>query len=279
MQGEVYSMDDGTLLLQVRPDTYQAVQRRTAKLSDNAKIKAIINDTSIAQEIKDDILKRTEQQVGNNLATVDLYTPVSSNPTGTVTPMTTYDRFYTYKDTKGRTWNMKDTVIYYTSMESNWCDYVKTFNAGDISNGARDFCIGMAGGLKYVSIFASGVSIWQNLMTATGCKTYYGGKGDALQFNITYDVTNKWVFVDLTGDGGWATGACLERVYQKTIEWYTYLFTDKGGSSTSPKITYNQTYVSPYFDNPSAIAVQYAGSTGYTDWCYTFEVGATTFIY
>jgi hypothetical protein len=279
-QGQVYSLNDGTLLYQVRPDTYEVVQRHTSKLNDKDKINTIMNDSSISQEVKDDILKKSQQQAGNNLATVDLYTPVSSNTTAnTVTPMNTSDRYYTYTDSKGRKWNMKDTIVYYTNLESNWCDYVLGANPGTVSAGTRDFSVTMLGLIKYVNIFTTGLSIWQNLMTATGCKTYYGGTSDKLQFNITYDVINKWTFVDMTGSGGWATGACTEYVYKKTIEWYTYLFTDSGGSSTSPTVTYNQTFMSPYFNDPAAIAVQYAGSTGYTDWNYKFHVGNTYYVY
>ena len=46
LQGQVYSLDDGTLLLQTSPDSYETVQRYTARLSDDNQMNAIMNEPS-----------------------------------------------------------------------------------------------------------------------------------------------------------------------------------------------------------------------------------------
>jgi deoxyhypusine synthase len=169
-----------------------------------------MNDTSIPQEIKDDILKRSQQAIAtnNNLATVDIYTP--DRETTTISPMTQLpDRYYTYQ---GK--NMKDTVVYYTDYRSPDCEISKGFNSGNIANGIRDLIITIAGlsNNNYISIFTTGVSILQNFFTMFGANVYHGTSGDYCEFEATYDIYTKWTFVDLFGDGSWATGAVTEKV-------------------------------------------------------------------
>ncbi|MDF2514023.1 MAG: hypothetical protein K0S04_3889 [Herbinix sp.] len=280
LQGQVYSLDDGTLLLQTSPDVYEVVQRRTAKLCDNDNINAIMNDTSITQEVKDDILKRSQQQsaINNKMATVDVYIPASSKAM-TSSPMATNDNYYTYVAPNGRSYKIKDTVAYYSNLESTECQYVSGPSSGTVSDGIINFIVTVASTNTYVGIFSTGYSILQNFLTALGARTYYGSANDYAWFRVKYDIWTKWTFVDMTGSGGWATGAVTEQVYQKTVTWREYFVTDKGGNSKEDTITYNKIYTSPNYNYPPAIAVQWAGGPGWVENDISMRVGGTLFVY
>lgn len=275
-------MDDGTLLLQTVPDTYEKVQRFTAKLCDSDKINTIMGDTSISQDIKDDILKRVQQQaaINNKLATVDIYTPVNSkNMESIISPMTTTDNYYTYVAPNGKSYKIKDTVAYYSNFESTECEYAHGPTTGTVQDGLVNYIVTIAGTNQYIGIFTTGLSILQSFFTAIGAHTYYGSANDRAWFKAKYDIWTKWTFVDMTGSGGWATGAVTEQVYKKSVEWYEYLVTDKGGNSKDDTIIYNKIFTSPNYNYPPAIAVQWAGGPGWVENNMSMKVYNTTFYY
>lgn len=276
IQGEVYSLDNGTLLLQTSEDVYEIVQRHTAKLSESDKVNSILNDASIPQEVKDDVLKKSHQAIETNskLATVDVYTPVNSNASGSISPMTTTDTYYTYNNKK-----LKDTVAYYTNFQSGTIEYVEGLNAGNLASSIKEFVIMGAETNKYVSIFSTAVSILKNFFNAFGAKTYYGSASDYASFNVCYDISTKWTFVDLYGDGSWATGAVTEKVLLKNIRYEEYFVTDKGGNYHNQVVYYNNTYITPNFNNPAPKAVQWAGGPGWVDDNLRIKFGTTVFVY
>ena len=276
IQGEVYSLDNGTLLLQTSEDVYQIVQRHTAKLSDSDKVNLILNDASIPQEVKEDVLKKSQQAIETNskLATVDVYIPDISNASSRISPMTTTNTFYTYNNKK-----LKDTVVYYTNFQSGNIVYVKGFNAGNLASSIKEFIIMGAETNKYVSIFTTAVSVLQNFFNVFGAKTYYGSAQDYASFNVCYDITTKWTFVDLYGDGSWATGAVTEKVLLKNIRYEEYFVTNKGGNYRNKIEYYNKTYITPNFNNPAPKAVQWAGGAGWVDDKIRIKIGTTVFVY
>ncbi len=284
LHGEIYSLEDGTLLIKTLPDVYEIVQKRTAKLSDSANINAIMNDTSISQDVKDDILKRSQQQaaINNISATVEVYTPVSSGTTTSstiITPMSESSSYYTYVASNGRSYKMKDTLVSYANLESPECEYVKGINAGSISDGITSFLVDIAGTNTYVGIFTTGLSIFKNFLNTMGARTYYGAANDRAWFRVKYDLWTKWTFVDMTGSGGWATGAVTEMVNKRSIVWYEYFTTDIGGNSRTDTISYNRVFSSPNYTSPQALAVQWAGGPGWVENNISMRVNGTLFVY
>lgn len=278
VQGDVYSLDDGTLLLKTSTDVYEKVKRHTAKLSDKDQINAIMNDASIAQEIKDEVLKTSKQAIAinNKQATVDIYTPDTSNEiTNNISSMSTIDAYYTYQ---GK--NMKDTVLYYTYMQSGPCYYVNGIDYSSVLSSTISIVVtGASEANVYIALFSTGVSLLQDFLSSTGAKLYHGSTSDYSFFNAQYDRYLKWTFVDLYGDGSWATGATTEWVYLRSVYYEEYLFTDIGGKTTKKTITYNKNLFSPNYQNPAPKAYQYAGSTGWAEAYMTMKVGNTTLVY
>lgn len=277
----LYSLEDGTLLLQVLPEVFEVVQKDTIKLNDNEKISDILNDDSISQDIKDDILRRSQQQaaINNGLAAVELYRPVNSEVTDTISPMTETNFYYTYVSPNGKSYKLKDTVLRYTNLESPECEYVSGPTAGTISDLIMNIVIAIAGTEEYIGIFSTGVSILQNFMTAMGARVYRGSANDRAWFRVKYDIWTKWTFVDITGDGGWATGAVTEMVYKRSAVWYEYFTTDKGGNSKTDTVNYYAFLISPNYDNPAPLAVQWAGSVGWVENNISMKVHGTVFVY
>lgn len=278
VQGEVYSLDNGTLLLQTAENSYEVVQRKTAKLNN---IKSILNDPSIPQEVKADVIKKSQQAAETNStsATVDVYTPVNSVTSGGISPMTTTDSYYTYF-VNGKSHKMKDTVAYYTNFNSGHLQYTTGINAGNVANSIKEFVImGASEANPYVAIFTTGISVLQNFLNAFGAKTYYGSADDFSEFQAFYDITTKWTFYDRYGDGGWATGAVTEKVYLRYIRMEEYFTTEKGGNTSIRIVNYNKTFTTPNFNYPAPIAVQWAGGPGWVENNLSIRYGGTLFVY
>jgi hypothetical protein len=149
-----------------------------------------------------------------------------------------------------------------------------------VADAIKEFAIiGVSEANTYVAIFTTVIFMFQNFLNAVGAKTYCGSSDDYASFNVCYDVTTKWTFYDRYGDGGWATGAVTEKVLLKNIRFEEYFVTDIGGNYHTQTVYYNKTYVTPNFNFPAPIAVQWAGGPGWIENDLSIRFGGTLFLY
>lgn len=246
----IYLTEDEEYIYDTGTGVYQPVERIEVNLYDKSDLIDKLNQIYIMEEVKKDILEKSDIAILNE--NTDAQAIIFGQPkTETRTQSTTN---YTYKNAK-----MQDQLVYYTNINTGY-EYIKEGNQSNkIAKEISNLTVSIGGivskSLSVVGVVKSAYDAYVNL---TGSAPISGHYDDYIQLKVTYDDYKKWTYCDI--GSGWQFGSETHKVRLTKTSLIQYYFNYNGGNEVTTNKDYNETIISPNYNNPAPQAYQFIGS-------------------
>lgn len=244
---DVYSLSDGSFLIQTTSETYQNVERFEVQLSNKQAVAKLLENQNISDDEKTMITEQSKIALTNNNkdARVVVFLPKNNLTRATGT------NSYTYKG-----YNLQDQWTYYYGMQTTWVDIATGSKASNVAKSVLDLSV-IATGIAYepIGLFSSAVSAYQAFVNGCGSTPINGSYDDKLQANIRYDIYTKRTFVK--GTGGYLPKLVTQQATITQIKTSQYYMTNVGGKTVDTVKETNKIYKTKNFDNPAPYSISH----------------------
>lgn len=287
---DIFKSESGEYALKVDDKTYLAVEKTDFSFSDDRSVDAILNDTSIPEEVRQSVATRYQAAVesGNFDATGSLFSPNIEQSNKRYTdqtiwynyngiPMYSYQAYY---------WNLESEAGDLFSGKSTWDKLVDlvdiSINVGGIASTVGLIASGsqLSAVISVAGTIAGGVSILETLNDLFGTKYMNGSTRDYAEIKFVYDCVDQWTYGNVDGSGGTLGLTTQQITFLET--WIDVYFYDDdthtGVGSGGPELVFehaDKVVESEHFSDPWETAYKYAYSPR-TEWL-EFEVGDLVF--
>lgn len=187
-----------------------------------------------------------QQGLGNNDLAIDVYVPSEMSSGDATSRSTTSTSYYTYKDSTGYTWKLKDINIQYTNLSSPMVEE----NGTGVLNKAKGFVnlvITAVGTIsKTVSAFGTGQSLYDAYVAIRGPVVSTSGS-DRTYSLVVFDRTEKESQVFAEVPNSYIAGKVSHKALVRRMDTYQYYAATGYSELIKPSI--NKEHYTRYWNN------------------------------
>lgn len=245
---EILRVSAEKYLIKTADDTYMLADKITINPNDLALVKQVLQHYEISSRYINQIEEVIchQKELKNNDFFIELFVPADiSNDSGTKGGQIT-NSYYTYTDSQGDKWKMRDISIKYSNLSSGMVSKSGT-TTKSYASAFVNVVISAAGTVsKTVSVFGVGKSLYDAYVAIHGTVQYSSG-GDRTYSSAIFDRIEKTSQVYAEASGSYVTGKTSHKAWVNRLDTYQYY--GATGESELIKPSVNEIHYSQYWDN------------------------------